>query len=128
MPASEPSQVIEQWIKLFNSADLEGLSELYEDDVAFVAEPGSAPVTGKAAVHQVLEGFLAMKGTMSLVASSTVTAGDIALCHDHWRLEAPGADPMEGTTADVVRRQADGSWKYVIDNPWGSAVVGASQG
>ena len=128
MAATEPAQVIEVFIKLFNSGDHAGLMDLYEEGVTFVGEPGAAPTTGKAAVGQILEGFLAMKGTMKLIASSTIVSGDIALCHDHWHLEAPGADAMEGTTADVVRRQADGSWRYVIDNPWGSAVVQAAQG
>ena len=128
MATSEPGQVIETFINLFNSGDHAGLLDLYEDGVTFVGEPGSPPAVGKAAVSQILEGFLAMKGTMTLVASSTIVSGDIGLCHDHWRLEAPDADPMEGTTADVVRRQADGSWRYVIDNPWGSAVVQAGQG
>jgi ketosteroid isomerase-like protein len=26
---------------------------------------------------------------------------------------------MGATTAEVVRRQADGTWRYVIDNVWG---------
>jgi ketosteroid isomerase-like protein len=36
-----------------------------------------------------------------------------------------GTDPdgkpvtMSGRSADVVRRQADGTWKFVIDNPRG---------
>jgi ketosteroid isomerase-like protein len=31
---------------------------------------------------------------------------------------------MEGKGFDVMRRQSDGSWKMVIDNPWGTAVLG----
>ena len=31
---------------------------------------------------------------------------------------------MQGTTSDVLRRQADGTWLFVIDNPWGSAILG----
>jgi len=35
-----------------------------------------------------------------------------------------GAEAMEGVTAEIVRRQSDGTWKYLIDNPWGGAVLG----
>ena len=29
----------------------------------------------------------------------------------------------KGVTAEIVRRQPDGTWKYAIDNPWGGAVL-----
>jgi ketosteroid isomerase-like protein len=27
---------------------------------------------------------------------------------------------LTGQNADVLRRQPDGSWRFVIDNPWGT--------
>jgi ketosteroid isomerase-like protein len=27
---------------------------------------------------------------------------------------------MEARSADVLRRQPDGTWRFVIDNPWGT--------
>jgi len=27
---------------------------------------------------------------------------------------------LTGHNADVLRRQSDGSWRFVIDNPWGT--------
>ena len=30
---------------------------------------------------------------------------------------------MGATTAEVVRRQADGTWRYVIDNVWGDQTA-----
>ena len=125
MGATQPDDVIKAWISLFNAGDLDGLlSEMYQDDVVLVPGPGAEHVAGKEAVRPVLEQFLGMKGTMSLVAGHCVVNGDVALCHDHWRLDIPGAEPAEGTTADVVRRQPDGTWKYLIDNPFGAAIVG----
>jgi ketosteroid isomerase-like protein len=123
MGASEPAQVIEDFIKLFNSGDLDGLlREMYEDEAVLVPSPGTS-VSGKAAIREVLQGFLAMGGTMSLVAATAMQNGDLALTHSKWRLDVPGGDPMASTTAEVVRRQSDGSWKYLIDNPWGGSVL-----
>lgn len=33
----------------------------------------------------------------------------------------PTGDPvrLEERNADVLRRQADGTWRFLIDNPWG---------
>jgi hypothetical protein len=27
---------------------------------------------------------------------------------------------LEARNADVLRRQQDGTWRFVIDNPWGT--------
>ncbi|MDQ1396055.1 MAG: hypothetical protein QOG64_1314 [Acidimicrobiaceae bacterium] len=124
MGATEPAQVIEHFVKLFNSGDLDGLmNDLYEDSIVLQPGPGAPVASGKAEVRDVLQGFLAMGGTMSLVSAAAIPNGDLALTHSKWRLEVPGADAMEAVTAEVVRRQADGSWRYIIDNPFGGAIL-----
>lgn len=123
MAATEPGQVIEQFVKYFNSGDLEGLRSLYEDGAAFVAEPGTT-VSDEAGLRGVLQHFLDTKGTISVVATTAVVNGDLSLTHSHWRLDIPGGEPMEATSAEVARRQPDGTWKYAIDNPYGGAVLG----
>jgi hypothetical protein len=35
----------------------------------------------------------------------------------------PAPLTMGATTAGVVRRQADSTWRYVIDNVWGDQVA-----
>ena len=57
--------------------------------------------------------------------TSAVVNGDLALTHTRWRLDIPDGEPMEAVTAEIVRRQPDGTWKYAIDNPWGGAVLDA---
>src|SRR3974390_1051078 len=114
MGATQPDDVFNQWARRFNAGDLDGLlADMYDDDVVLVPAPGAPQVSGKDAVREVLEQFLAMQGTMHLVARSCIVSADVALCLDHWRLDVPGGVPMEGTTSDVVRRQADGTWKYL---------------
>src|SRR4051812_41758476 len=125
MSATEPTQVIEQFVKFFNSADLDGLMDnLYEDDAVLVPAPGADVAKGKPAVRESLAQFLAMNGTMTIVGATAFANGDLALTHSQWKLDVPGQDTMEGTTAEIVRRQADGTWKYVVDNPWGGAILG----
>ena len=52
-----------------------------------------------------------------------VGADDLALVSSKWRLSGTGPDgkpvTMNATSTDVMRRQADGSWKVAIDNPYG---------
>ena len=41
-----------------------------------------------------------------------------------WRLDVPDGEPMVNTSAEVVRRQPGGTWKYAIDNPFGGGILG----
>ena len=81
---------------------------------------------GATTEQRVGQSYLASGGTISVVDTTAVRNGDIALTHTHWRLDIPGAEAMESVTAEVVRRQSDGTWKYAMDNPWGGAVLEAA--
>jgi ketosteroid isomerase-like protein len=123
MSATEPGDVIKEFAKYFNAGDIEGLASLYEDRAAFIAEPGTVLSDG-AGLRATLQGFLDTKGTITIVSSSEVVNGDLALAHSHWRLDIPGGESMEYTSAEVARHQSDGTWKYAIDNPYGGDVLG----
>jgi ketosteroid isomerase-like protein len=52
-------------------------------------------------------------------------AGGVALVVNRWSLRGQGPEgPVEmgGRSADVLRRQGDGSWRVLIDDPWGATV------
>jgi uncharacterized protein (TIGR02246 family) len=108
----------------FNAGDLEGLMALYEPDAVLVPQPGAEPVRGAQAIRAALAGFLALKGRLELGTRHVLRHGDIALLRSAWRLKGTGPDgkPVEMAhgSAEVVRRQADGSWRYIIDHPFGS--------
>ena len=124
MGAKTPKELHELFAKHFNAKDVDGLLSLYEDDAVLVPAPGQ-PVQGKAAIRQALEGFLQMGGTIEFLAESEpVVSGELALTHGRWRLAPDGGEPMQAETAEVSRLDADGVWRYVLDNPWGSGVLG----
>ena len=110
----------------FNSGNLEAVVTLYEPNARFVAQPGQI-AEGHAAIRKALNEFLAMKPTLTPEKKALVAAGDIALCVVKWSLKGTGPDGtpvrMEGTTSDVLRKQADGNWLWVIDNPWGAGIL-----
>jgi uncharacterized protein (TIGR02246 family) len=123
MAATEPGQVIEHFTEFFNSGDLEGLASLYEDGAVFIPEPGTV-LSDAAGLRAAIQGFLDTKGTVTIVSTTAVVNGDVALTHSHWRLDIPGGEAMEHTSAEVTRRQPDGTWKYAINNPYGGEVLG----
>jgi ketosteroid isomerase-like protein len=118
-----PEQVLRAIVDGINGGNLDGLMELYESRAAFATQPGSL-THGLAGVRGGLAGFIAMKGTLDLQVKRVLEADDLALVVGVWSFAgtAPDGQPIELTArnADVLRRQADGTWRFVIDNPWGT--------
>jgi ketosteroid isomerase-like protein len=54
-----------------------------------------------------------------------VECGDLALTKSAWTIKAKSPEgeavEMEGNGTEVLRRQADGSWRYLIDDPFFAA-------
>ncbi len=63
-----------------------------------------------------------MSPALAAETTKVIESRDICLLIGNWTLKGTGPDgeiAMSGTYTDVVRRQPDGSWLYVIDNPDG---------
>jgi ketosteroid isomerase-like protein len=121
MPTHEPQDAHARFAVAYNAGDLEGLLALYEPDAATVLEPERV-VASTAAIREALEEFLALWGTIALATGTVVRAGELALLHGSWTLQGTGADgspvSLGDRTSEVARRQADGSWRYVIGDPY----------
>ena len=106
----------------YNKGDRAALLAFYTPDALFMAQPGE-PATGPA-LGAALDGFLALKGTLAMRTLYLVEAGDVALASAHWTLHGTAPDgkavTLEGKSVEVLRRQADGSWLYAIDHPFGA--------
>jgi uncharacterized protein (TIGR02246 family) len=101
----------------FNAGDDEALADLYEDDAA-MATPEGIFVRGRAAIREQWSGFIALGGTIQMVTRHAVVVGDTALLSNDWHFVCPGVE-LSSRTSEVARRQRDGTWKYVIDHPYG---------
>jgi ketosteroid isomerase-like protein len=106
-----------------SSGDIEQVLALYEPDALLAPRPGER-ARGLVEIGGALEELLALGGTMESRNVYCMQVGELALLQGEWRLTgtAPDGSALELTsrTAEVVRRQRDGSWLYVIDHAFGT--------
>jgi uncharacterized protein (TIGR02246 family) len=123
MSRETPEQVLKSIVDGINTGNLDALMSLYEPEAAFAPQPGSL-AHGLTGVRESLAAFIAMKGTLDLTVTRVLEAGGLALVAGVWSFTGTGPDgglvALTGHNADVLRRQEDGSWRFVIDNPWGT--------
>lgn len=126
MEGPSPLDVITRLVTVLNACDLESAVALFEPGASFVIKPGVV-VNGTPGIRQALEGFMALKPTLTIEAQQIVQAGDVAQYCARWKLR--GVDPqgtavqLGGRSSSILRRQADGRWLFLVDNPWGTDIV-----
>ncbi len=122
----EPEQINREWSDAFNARDVAAMVELYEPEAVLIPGPEAAAATGHRAITAALDHFVGMGGKISYEPRYWIRSGDLALGSIRFLLRG-GTDPegrpveLSGATTEIARRQADGTWKYVIDHPFGSA-------
>lgn len=121
-----PHALNQIWCDAFNAGDLPALMATYEPDAVIVPGPGAEPLRGHAAIEAALTWFLGLGGKIRFTPRHWLEQGDLALASIAFTLDG-GADAdghpvvLHGVTAEVLRRQPDGSWRYVVDHPFGGS-------
>jgi ketosteroid isomerase-like protein len=118
----DPAGVVAAYCATFATGSGELLDHHYEPGAVLVPHPGH-PVTGadRVAAHRHLLGFGL---PIDAPARRVYVAGDVALLIVDWSVSGTARQghpvDLRGTATDVARRGADGRWRYVIDNPFGT--------
>lgn len=123
MGEHQPQRISELLVALLDRGDVAGIEQLYEDDAVFADY--DATVTGLGDILQAHQQFCDAGMTLILNDSVVFEADDIALVHWSWTVRDADGTSRSGISAEVLRRQSDGSWKFIIDNSDGTALVGA---
>jgi uncharacterized protein (TIGR02246 family) len=105
----------------FGAGDAAGVAASYLPD-AHLLPPNAGPIEGREAIQKFFVGFLsAYQISVTVSADEIEGRGDLAYARGHYTLEgapkAAGAPPLhdEGKFVEVLRRQADGAWRYAVD-------------
>ena len=108
--ARTPEDLTRLFVERANAGDAAGIAALYEPEAVMAFPPGERTV-GRDAIRALWEEVLAHAPRFELEDPlPTLVSGDIALT------STPAKDGT-GIRAQVVRRQPDGSWLRLLDQP-----------
>ncbi|MFG1838080.1 YybH family protein [Micromonospora sp. NPDC049175] len=109
--------------RAFNSGNVAAVEQVYEPEGLLVTVPGQ-PVTGTARIAA-NQRLLDLGLPIEVRPRHVYVADDIALLIVDWTIDGTDRDGrpvhIEGTATDVARCGPDGRWRYIIDNPFGTA-------
>jgi uncharacterized protein (TIGR02246 family) len=118
--------LIERMTSALAGRDIDGVMATYERDAIVAFEPGM-PTSGDATLREGFAGLLAADPRFVFRGHEIIVSGDLALHLMPWTMNGTAPDgstiEQEGLSVAVLRRQADGRWLMVIDNPHGQRLL-----
>jgi ketosteroid isomerase-like protein len=108
--ARRPEDNVGLLVERANAGDLDGVVALYEPN-AVIAHPPGGITRGHAAIREVWAKVLACTPRLSVGPPMPT------IVHDDLALTITSPEDMMSTRAQVLRRQPNGRWLRVIDQP-----------
>lgn len=120
-----PETVHELFAKYVNEDNIEGLAALFEPHAVIIDRDGTI-IKGIKAVRDYLEMLLSFRPRLVSTVVHIIDMGEVAILVSKWTMTGSTADGCEitdgGRTYDVIRRQPDGTWRIVAQNPWSTTI------
>ncbi len=121
---------IHSTIETNNSAvaagDIESVLATFEPNGVLMGQPGM-PAMGTPALREAFKQFMAIDPKITVTSHEVIQADDMALHSSTWLMsgKTPDGHPIEqsGFSVVVLRKQPDGRWLMVIDNPFGDHLL-----
>lgn len=120
-----PEDFMPSLVERFNSGDVQMQMELYAPEAVFVLNNGQV-ITDRGELTARLDRDIKLGIPLVTHVRHIFVGGDTAQIIVDWSIDGTGPDGKEahlsGSASDIIRRGADGIWRYIIDNNQGTAV------
>jgi ketosteroid isomerase-like protein len=113
--AKTPEEICSLFKRYMAEGDIESLLSLYDPQAVFLNQSGETK-EGSAEIRQELAPLAAARATFDFTIRQVIRAGEIALMHTEWKVTSP--QPMSAYAIEVARRQPDGTWRWLIGDPF----------
>ena len=120
MSFHHPDELHATFAKAFAAADVDALVDLYETGAVQLQQDGGV-LQEREHLRDVFAALLSAGLDLQGEQRTTLVAGDLALTSTRYQHQGEGPDggpvTMVVVSAEVSRRQGDGTWRVVIDAP-----------
>ena len=120
---TEPEGMVATLLERFNSGKVSAMMSLCAPEAVFIAKDGRT-ITDHTEIAAQLERDLELG--LPLEAKARQVLLDIAQIALDWSIDGTAPDGkhvhLGGSASDILRRGADGLWRYLIDNNQGTAA------
>ena len=103
----------------FNTGDVATVMNMYDVTGIIVPEPGK-PVAGKEKFEEAIKAILSIKGKMEIKTVYCLQTGNLAVGRSEWNITDGNEVKISAKGIEVMKQQADGTWKIVIDHAFGA--------
>ena len=103
----------------YNTGDIATVMNMYDAGGIIVPEPGK-PVSGKEKFEEAVKAILSVKGKMEIKTVYCLQTGNIAVGRSEWRITDGNEVKVSAKGIEVMKQQADGGWKIIIDHAFGA--------
>jgi uncharacterized protein (TIGR02246 family) len=115
MSAKNPEEICLLFQQYMAAGDLDSVMSVYDPEAVFLNQSGEVK-KGKEGLREVLAPLAAAKARFDFKIRQVIQSGDIALMHTDWQVLSP--QPMFTYAIEVARRQPDGTWRWLIGDPF----------
>lgn len=115
MPANSPAEICRLFQQYMAVGDIDSVLSVYEPEAVFLNQSGEVK-KGEEGLRQELVSFAAKKAIFDFNIKQVIQSGDIALMHTEWKVSSP--QEMSVYAIEVARRQPDGTWRWLIGDPF----------
>ena len=120
---------VEAMTAAFHAKDIDRVMQAYEAQSNIVFQPDK-PVEDRQQIVAKFRELFAVSPRFADSGHQVFVSGDLAVHIAPWTMTgtAPNGEKLTdtGLSVAVLRRQGDGEWRIVIDNPYGGHLLGTN--
>jgi len=119
---TDPNEAGEYFLNCVRNGDLKNATTCFDPEAIYIGKHGNT-ISGFTNIEKVVANLCNMRADIKVYEHKNAPVGnDMMYWLDKWTMTAtdPQGNPinMKGSSANMMRKSADGIWLWLVDNPF----------